>query len=175
MTSRPSPGLPASVVTRLVPRAVGSEWTPDPGQGVLLWDAAETGPAGSVTDTAESAVAELHAWTTRFAQAVVEVVAGHRPPSQLVRWTSRTVFRDLERRTRLAQRAAIATGGLPVQRSTLRPQVRSVHVCRVGADVAEASVHVRHGRRSRAVALRLETTLDRNGLARWTCTAIEFA
>jgi hypothetical protein len=175
MTRRPAPGLPASVVTRLVPRAVGSDWTPDTEQGVLLWEGVETGSAESVTATTEPAAGELHAWTTRFAQAVVEVVAGHRPPSQLVRWTSRAVFRDLERRTRLTQRAATATGGLPVQRSTLRPQVRSVHVCRVGPDTAEASVHVRHGRRSRAVALRLETTLDRNGATRWTCTAIEFA
>ncbi len=112
----------------------------------------------------------MQAWATRFAQAVVEVVAGHRPPGQLVRWTSRTVYRDLERRTRLAQRAATAASGMPVQRSTLRPQVRSVHVCRVGAGVAEVSVHVRHGRRSRALAVRLEAVQGR-----WTCTAMEFA
>jgi hypothetical protein len=98
------------------------------------------------------------------------VVAGHRPPAQLVRWTSREVFRDLERRTRLAQRAATAAGGMPGQRSTLRPQVRSVHVCPVAPEVAEASVHVRHGRRSRAVAMRFEVVQGR-----WRCTAVEFA
>lgn len=163
--------LPASVVTQLVPRAAGTDWVPGPDQQVLAWDVPDTAPATSDDALAHAGdTAELQAWVTRFAQAVVEVVAGHRPPAQLVRWTSRTVFRDLERRTRLAQRAATAAGGMPVQRSALRPQVRSVHVCRVGPDVAEASVHVRHGRRSRAIAMRLETRHDR-----WTCTAVEFA
>ncbi len=169
--SRPASRLPASVVTRLVPRAVGTDWTPDPDQGVLVWDTVLPRPGVAEPEPpAATTTADLHAWTTRFAQAVVEVVAGHRPPGQLVRWTSRTVYRDLERRTRLAQRAATSAGAVPVQRSTLRPQVRSVHVCRIGPEVAEASVHVRHGRRSRAVAARFEVVQGT-----WTCTAIEFA
>jgi hypothetical protein len=162
------------VVTRLVPLAVGADWSPDPTQEELLWDSeVVVQPDRDRTTTGEQPAApsaEVQAWATRFAQAVVEVVAGHRPPGQLVRWTSRTVYRDLERRTRLAQRAATAASGMPVQRSTLRPQVRSVHVCRVGAGVAEVSVHVRHGRRSRALAVRLEAVQGR-----WTCTAMEFA
>lgn len=175
MVPTPASRLPASVVTRVVPLAVGTDWSPDPAQEELLWDSdAPTGhhldPAPSVDAPGAAPSAEVQAWATRFAQAVVEVVAGHRPPGQLVRWTSRAVYRDLERRTRLAQRAASAAGGMPVQRSTLRPQVRSVHVCRVGAKVAEVSVHVRHGRRSRALAVRLEAVQGR-----WTCTAMEFA
>ena len=163
--------LPASVVTRLVPRAVGSDWTPDSEQGVLLWDSGLSGPTPAALPTPGTADgAQLQEWANRFAQAVVEVVAGHRPPAQLVRWTSRAVYRDLERRTRLTQRAATAVGGMPVQRSILRPQVRSVHLCPVAPGVAEASVHVRHGRRSRAVAMRFEETQDR-----WRCTAMEFA
>ena len=163
--------LPASVVTRLVPRASGSDWVPDAEQGVLPWD---SGPAATAPDVVSPAapvdLPELQAWVTRFAQAVVEVVAGHRPPAQLVRHTSRAVYRDLERRTRLTQRAVTAPNGVPVQRSALRPQVRSVHVCPVAPGVAEASVHVRHGRRSRAVAMRFEESRGR-----WTCTAVEFA
>lgn len=169
-TPRPANRLPASVVTRLVPRAVGTEWTPDPDQGVLVWDSVLPRPGVAEPEpVSATTTADLHAWSTRFAQAVVEVVAGHRPPGQLVRWTSRAVYRDLERRTRLAQRATAAVS-TPVQRSTLRPQVRSVHVCRIGPEVAEASVHVRHGRRSRAVAARFEVVQGR-----WTCTALEFA
>jgi hypothetical protein len=162
------------VVTRLVPVAVGADWSPDPTQEELSWDSEVVRPGGDEASPGEQPTAapsaEVQAWATRFAQAVVEVVAGHRPPGQLVRWTSRTVYRDLERRTRLAQRAATAASGMPVQRSTLRPQVRSVHVCQVGAGVAEVSVHVRHGRRSRALAVRLEAVQGR-----WTCTAMEFA
>ena len=175
MAPTPASRLPASVVTRLVPMAVGTDWSPDPAQDELLWEPDMTLPhvlhqAAEGEEPHAQPAAEVQAWATRFAQAVVEVVAGHRPPGQLLRWTSRTVYRDLERRTRLAQRAATAAGGMPVQRSTLRPQVRSVHVCRVGSDVAEVSVHVRHGRRSRALAVRLEATGGR-----WTCTAMEFA
>lgn len=171
MTPTSTSRLPTSFVTRVVPRAAGSDWSPGPDQGVLLWDTGSAVHAGAdpdVTPTSEGA--DLHAWVTAFAQAVVEVVAGHRPPGQLVKWTSREVYRDLERRTRLAQRAATAAGGMPVQRSTLRPHVRSVHLCPVASDVTEASVHVRHGRRSRALAMRFEVVQER-----WRCTAVEFA
>jgi hypothetical protein len=108
--------------------------------------------------------AEVRGWASRLAQAVVEVVGGQRPASQLVRWTCPEVHRDLERRARLVARAAG-----PGQR-LVRPQVRSVHVCRPAAETAEVSIHVRHGARSRAVAMRLERRGDR-----WQCTALQFA
>ena len=107
--------------------------------------------------------AEVRTWAARMAQAVVEAVAGQRPVSQLVRWTSPTVYRDLERRVQLVRRAAEGA-------RTVRPQVRSIHVCRPTAVAAEVSVHVRHGGRSRAVAMRME----RRG-ERWQCTVLEFA
>ena len=107
--------------------------------------------------------AEVRGWAARLAQAVVEVVGGRRPVSQLVRWTSAEVHRDLERRASLVRRAA---GSAP---RVVPPQVRSVHVCRPSTEVAEVSVHVRHGHRSRAVAMRLE----RRG-ERWLCTVLEF-
>lgn len=90
-------------------------------------------------------------------------MGGQRPVAQLVRWTAPALFRDLERRTRLVQQARG-----PAARS-VRPQVRSVHVCRPDTQVAEVSVHVREGARSRALALRLER---RHG--RWLCTVLEF-
>ena len=107
----------------------------------------------------------------RFAQAVVEAVGGQRPASQLVRWTSPDVFRDLDRRARLVRRTA-EQPGRPARtpgRPPIRPQVRSVHICRPTSDVAEVSVHVRHGHRSRALALRLERSRGR-----WLCTVLEF-
>ncbi len=178
MVTPPMRTLPASIVTRLVPQP---DTTPivHPEQGVLSWESQDPGPpmageSGSRpdtdTDVAAADAAALRGWATRFAQAVVEAVAGHRPPSQLVRWTTRTVYRDVERRTRLAQRAATAASGIPVQRSAVRPQVRSVHVCAVGSGAAEVSVHVQYGRRSRAIAMRLEVSQGR-----WVCTAMEFA
>ena len=106
---------------------------------------------------------EVRAWAARFAQAVVEVAGGDRPLPQLLRWTSPRVYAELGRRVRVMAQSR------PVEqrRQTLRPQVRSVHLCRPVPTVAEVSVHVRHGRRSRAIAARLELRADR-----WTCTAL---
>ncbi|MET0838619.1 MAG: Rv3235 family protein, partial [Marmoricola sp.] len=42
--------------------------------------------------------AELEAFAHRFARAVVEVVGGDRGPSQLLRWTSPSVYDELQRR-----------------------------------------------------------------------------
>jgi hypothetical protein len=162
------------VVTRLVPHAVRAPSV----QGTLALDldAQPIGPAATPPPCRTPDVADraLRAWTVRFAQALVEVVGGLRPVSQLVRWTSREVFRDLERRTRLVQQAATTgpdVGGdaLPL-RSTALAQVHSVHVSRPSPQVAEVSVHVRHGRRSRALAMRLDLVQDR-----WVCTALEFS
>jgi hypothetical protein len=108
-------------------------------------------------------------WARRFAQAAVEIVGGNRPPSQLLRWTSRSVYADLERRALLVARAGGHTPGQGrVQPVT--PRVRSVHTSFVSPDVVEASVHATYGPRSRAVAARFEL---RKG--RWLCTALEFA
>jgi hypothetical protein len=106
--------------------------------------------------------AEVRAWAARLAQAVVEAVGGQRPVSQLVRWTAPDVYRDLERRVQLVR---LASGGT----RTVRPQVRSIHVCRPSAASAEVSVHIRHGSRSRALAMRMV----RRG-ERWQCTVLEF-
>jgi hypothetical protein len=106
---------------------------------------------------------EVRSWAARFAQAVVEVVGGQRPASQLVRWAAPDVHRDLARRAHLVGLTAGRTA------RSVRPQVRSVHLCRPSATSAEVSVHVRHGARSRALAMRL----DRQG-DRWTCTVLEF-
>ncbi len=127
-----------------------------------LPDTPELQPAGParvphVADT------EVRAWAARLAQAVVEVIGGQRPVTQLLRWTAPDVYRDLERRAHLVR---LAGNGA----RSARPQVRSVHICRPTATSAEVSVHVRHAARSRAVAMRIE----RHG-ERWRCTVLEFA
>ncbi len=105
----------------------------------------------------------LRAWAGRFGQAVVEVLGGSRPVSQLLRWTSPDVYDDLCRRVEMLGRTGAGRG------RAARPQVRSVHVSTPTPGAAEVSVHVRHGQRSRAFAARLEA---RQG--RWQCTALQF-
>lgn len=193
---RPPAPASAGAVTRLVPRDSG-ECEPERDslvatvQGALALDVLSR-PTGSPTtavpaqrhlaavvparqlgrvsphpaDTVESTGptdSDVRAWAARFAQAVVEVAGGDRPLPQLLRWTSPRVYAELGRRVQVMAQSR------PVEqrRRTIRPQVRSVHLCRPVPSVAEVSVHVRHGRRSRAIAARLELRADR-----WTCTAL---
>ncbi|MDN5746434.1 MAG: Rv3235 family protein [Nocardioidaceae bacterium] len=105
----------------------------------------------------------------RFCQAAVEIVAGDRPVSQVVRWTSREVHADLRRRAHLVARAGGHQPGL-ARVQTVRPHVESVHSCFVCEDVVECAVRVRYGDRSRAIAARFERVDER-----WICTALDFA
>lgn len=106
--------------------------------------------------TASARLPAPHGWAARFVQAVVEVLGGERPTSQLVRWTSSGVYDDLTGLVRS-----------PEGRTT-RAVVRSVHVTEPVDGVAEVAAMVRRGARCTAVALRLEG-LD----GRWQCTALE--
>lgn len=99
-----------------------------------------------------------------MAQAVNEVLAGDRPISQLVRFTDDQVFLELNRRVRLLGLNSTAGTRGAKEKST----VRSVRVFMPAPAIAEIAAHVRHGERSRAVALRLE--IRRN---RWVCTALQ--
>jgi hypothetical protein len=109
--------------------------------------------------------AELESFAHRFARAVVEVASGDRGPNQLLRWTTQSVYDDLQRRSALLNRAT--PGDRRVRR--LRTHVRSVHIFCPSPAAAEISVHVRHGERSRAIAARIELVSGR-----WCCTALEF-
>jgi len=108
---------------------------------------------------------ELDGFATRFAQAVVEVIGGDRGVHQMIRWTTVEVYDDLQRRCSTLQRT---TPG-DQRRRRLRAQVRSVHLSRPQDGVAEISIHVRHGQRSRAIAARIERIEGR-----WRCTVLEF-
>ncbi|HEU4913524.1 MAG TPA: Rv3235 family protein [Actinomycetes bacterium] len=118
-------------------------------------DEAEFGPQ----PTPRRALPEPRHWSGRFAQAVVEVLAGDRPVAQLVRWTTTDVYDEVASRV-------LDCG--PARTEQPRAVVRSVHVTEPADGVAEVAAMVRRGLRTTAVALRLEG-LD----GRWQCTAIE--
>ncbi len=126
-------------------------------------------PPGAVVAFDSRARRGADEWARRFAQAVVEIVGGDRPVSQLLRWTDREIYADLHRRALLVARAGGHTPGQARVQPT-SPRVLSVHTSFVSDDVIEASAHVKYGERSRALASRFEL---RSG--RWVCTALEFA
>lgn len=111
----------------------------------------------------------IEEWVRRFAQAAVEIVGGDRPVTQLLRWSSRDVYADLERRAQLVARAGRHQAGQG-RVQPVRPKVLGVHLCFLDREVVEVSAHVRYGEHSRALAARFEERQQR-----WCCTALEFA
>jgi hypothetical protein len=102
-------------------------------------------------------------------QAVVEVLAGTRQVTQLVRWVSADVYAGLQRRAALAGRLRRTTSNRPVAGVPVRRAVvGGVRTCVPADGVVEASAVVLDRGRVRAVALRLEG-LD----GRWRVTALE--
>jgi hypothetical protein len=110
---------------------------------------------------------EQHA--VRIGAAVVEVVGGDRPVSQVLRWTTPEVYQDLARRAHLVASAVGRRPGVGGIQS-VRPQLVAAHTSFVTQHCAEVSLHVRYGQRSRAVAARFELIRDR-----WQVSALEFA
>jgi hypothetical protein len=110
---------------------------------------------------------EQHA--ARIGAAIVEIVGGDRPVSQVLRWTTPEVYQDLSRRTHLVARAVGTRPGSGTVQS-VRPQLVGSHTSFVSERCAEVSLHVRYGERSRAVAVRFELIRDR-----WQVSALEFA
>ena len=118
-------------------------------------DAVDFGPQA----TATADLPEARGWAGRFAQALVEVLAGDRPLAQLVRWTTSGVYDEV---------SGLIAGPGVARSDASRGVVRSVHVSEPADGVAEVCALVRRGARSTAVALRLEG-LD----GRWQCTALD--
>lgn len=100
--------------------------------------------------------------STFLFQAVVEVLGGRRPVSQLTRWMTHEVHAGLSIR---AATIARVLGQRPNGRSAV---VKAVRICRPADGVVEASATVIDTHRVRAVAMRLEG-LD----GRWRVTALE--
>lgn len=101
-----------------------------------------------------------------FVQALVEVLAGDRPVRQLAAWMSPDVYDQLAQR--LVARAKAPRRAGP----TARARVVSVHLSMVDSGHAEIAARFIHGRRSRAMAIRLEFRHNHRGVAQWLCTAV---
>jgi hypothetical protein len=135
-------------------------------------------------------------WPSQFAQVLSETLAGSRPTSQLVPWTTEQARKRISQLgPMLASRRAPAAPGLPAGRppgpaATRQPRVRRVIVTSPAQGVLEMTVIVDIGARSRALAVRLEhastrltdtpksarpTRATRPGPAAWLCTAVEAA
>ncbi|MGH3506364.1 MAG: Rv3235 family protein [Nocardioidaceae bacterium] len=106
----------------------------------------------------------VEGWAARLVQAVLEVLTGDRPLTQLIRWTDERVYAEIDQRLGVVQARRLGVAGRQG-----RQKVATVHVCQVSSDRAEVAARVTNGRRSRAVAARLE-----RHRGRWVCTAIQF-
>jgi hypothetical protein len=99
------------------------------------------------------------AWPGYFAQVLAETLAGVRPATQLVPWTTERA------RSRIQQLGPRLAAGQ-------RPRIRRVVIFRPAPDAMEVTVVVAFGPRVHALALRLERG-DQPG--RWLCTTVEAA
>ena len=101
-----------------------------------------------------------------FMQALVEVLAGERPPRQLAAWMSTDVYGQLTNRLMVRSRAA--------RRPTMqhRARVVSVHVSMVDEEHAEIAARFVQRGRSRAIAVRLELRRNHRHVTQWLCTAV---
>ncbi len=126
-----------------------------PGQHEVDFD-----PDFAPQPTSRCELPDPRAWSARFVQALIEVLWGGRPASQLLRWTTIDVHQAVQRRAGVATRLTRATAG--------RPMLRSLRVCEPNDGVAEVCAVVHRAGRTQAIALRLEG-IDR----RWQCTVLE--
>ena len=141
----------------------------EPPRAPVLGATAGAGSEAGVVRIDRGVRRDLEQWSRRYAQAAVEIVGGDRPVSQLLRWTLPEVYDDLRRRTMLVARAGGHQPGL-ARVQPVQPRVLSVHTCFIRPDAVEASVHVRYGQRSRALAARFERIQQR-----WVCAALDFS
>lgn len=126
-----------------------------------------TGPgrpaAGPADDrlprTPRADLPEARVWAPRFVQVLLEVLAGERPATQVMRHVSLDVYGDL-----LAVPRAPAGRGRPRSAASLV----SLRVTEPDDGVAEVAAVTRRGDRYRALALRLE---GQGG--RWRCVVVE--
>ena len=110
----------------------------------------------------------VDAFVGRFLQAVVEIGAGDRPVTQVLRHAVPEVYEDLTARARTVTAAAGSVPGRVRDPNPARPVVVGVRTALIRSDAVEASAHVRYGRRSRAVAARFEIVRER-----WQCVALQ--
>ncbi len=134
--------------------------------------AEDTIAAGMTTAAAGRGITPGHApglvaWLGQFAQVIVEILAGYRPAKQLVPWTTERV------RAQIDLLCHAHSAGQP-------PTIRRVMMSQPAAGVAEVTMVVGFGSRSRALAMRFEYVPARRHMPgrpgrpdRWLCTEIE--
>jgi hypothetical protein len=128
-------------------------------------ESAPRSAAATIHDwTPSSDVPAPDAWAARFLQAVIEVVSSERPLSQLARWTAPAVYAQIG-----MVQTHVSSRQRELGRRPARQLIASVRVCQVSPDAAEVAARVVGGRRSRALAARLDYQRER-----WTCTALDF-
>jgi hypothetical protein len=158
---------PAAVQGTLARRLAALE-PPAAGADRAGADVAGADVAGADVAGADVAGADVAgAWLRRLAVVIVEVLAGVRPDRQLVPLATDRV------------RARIR-GLVPLLACDRRPRIARIVTSRPAARVAEMTVVVHFGVRSRALAMRFEHVAARPASpgwparpARWLCTAIE--
>jgi len=139
------------------------------GQGVLPLELPVRGrdggevPFAGPQPTGSADLPDATTWSRRYLLVLLEVLAGQRPPQQLLRWCAPDVYVGVQRRAQLAARVRQRTGA-----PHRAPVVQSVRACVPADGVVEVSAVVRDGARVRASALRLEGW-DR----RWRVTVLE--
>ncbi len=115
----------------------------------------------------QSSAGQATALPRKFAQVIVEILAGSRPLRQTVGWTTDRV------RAQIGDLTQVLT-------SDQRPRIRRVVTSQPAASVVEMTVVVTFGARSRALAMRFEHMPARQPRpgwparpARWLCTELE--
>lgn len=114
--------------------------------------------------TSTSALPDPEPLLRNLTQGVLEVLAGVRDSTQLIRWMSAEAYQGLVVRANLATRARSARG---IAAARPAQAIRSVHYAVPADGIVEAVVVVGGPARTRAVAIRLEG-LDR----RWRATSL---
>ncbi|UYM04051.1 Rv3235 family protein [Solicola gregarius] len=108
---------------------------------------------------------QMEARSRRIVQALVEIIDGARPASQMLRLATESVYGDLV--DRLESLGGASAHGAPA--GPLSTRVASVHVEQPADACAEISARIVQGNRSRALALRLDR-VD----GRWMCSAMNW-
>lgn len=163
----PAPGSARSVQGTLALSFAlpsGAPARPEPPDAVRL--AAPSRPASGQRPMSDSrdraAQPPDRPWACRFVQALVEVLAGLRPVTQLLQWTSPEVYERVKRR------AAVPGRWSPNPNVPRRARLHSVRLCRPCEETMEVCAVVRGGGRARAIALRFD-----HGSGHWRCTQLE--
>ena len=110
-------------------------------------------PNFSPTPTPQEELPEISTWVRQFTVRLLEILSSRRSPHQLARWTHRTTFTALLTKTK--------SFNTP-------PKITRVHLRQPLESLAEVSVILQYGSRTRALVMRFEG-VDR----RWLCTVVE--